>query len=66
MEKRSYPAHGVGKTGQTEGWWRWEVGERVKWVMGIKEGTWEEHWVLYINNESLGSTPEANTILHVN
>ena len=26
------------------------VGERVKWVMGIEEGTcWDEHWVLYGN-----------------
>ena len=25
------------------------VVERVKWVMGIEEGTyWDEHWVLYV------------------
>ena len=26
------------------------VGERGKWVMGIKEGTcWDEQWVLYVS-----------------
>ena len=36
----------------------------AKWVMGIKEGTFQdEHWVLYIRDESLGSTPEAKTTL---
>ena len=29
------------------------VGERRKWVMGMEEGTcWDEHWVLYVSNES--------------
>ena len=37
-----------------EGW--------VKWVMGIKEGTFgDEHWVSYVSDESLGSTSETNT-----
>ena len=36
------------------------------WVKGIKEGTWDEHWVLFINEESLNSTPEANISLYVN
>ena len=38
----------------------------AKWGMGIKEGTcWEEHWVLYVSDGSLGST-ETNTPLYVN
>ena len=28
--------------------------------MGIKEGTyWDELWVLYVKNESVGSAPET-------
>ena len=43
------------------------MGGWAKWVMGIKEGTcWDEHWVLYVSDESLNSTPETNTILYVN
>ena len=34
----------------------------AKWVMGIKEGTWDDHWVLYVSEESLGSNTEP--ILH--
>ena len=38
-----------------------------KWVMGTEEGTcWDERWVLYVRDESLGSTPEAKTTLYVN
>lgn len=33
----------------------------VKQVMGIKEGTCDEHWVM----ESLYCTPEMNTTLYV-
>ena len=41
--------------------------EWVKWVMGIKEGTGcDEHWVLYVSDEPLNSTPEANFTIHVN
>ena len=41
-------------------------GEWVKWMMGIKEGTcWDEPCVLYASDESLGSTPEAETTLYV-
>ena len=30
--------------------------------MDIKEGTcWYEHWVLYVSDESLGSTPEPSS-----
>ena len=37
-----------------------------KWVMDIMEGTcWDEHWVLYVSDESLNSTPEAIIILYV-
>ena len=35
--------------------------------MGIKEGIcFDEHWVLYVNDESLDSTPETNITLYVN
>ena len=41
------------------------MGGWVKWVMGIKEGTgWDEHWVLCVREESLGSTPETNMNLN--
>ena len=33
--------------------------------MGIKEGTCDEHLVLYVNVESLNSTPETNITLYV-
>ena len=44
------------------------VGERwARWVMGIKEGTcYNEHWVLYVSDESLNSTSETNIALYVN
>ena len=33
----------------------------------IKEGTrWDKHWMLYISDESLNSTPETNVTLNVN
>ena len=39
------------------------MGGWAKWVMGIKKGTcWDERWVSYVSDESLGSTPES--ILH--
>ena len=39
----------------------------ARWRMGIKEGTcFDEHWVLYVRNESLNSTPETNITLYVN
>ena len=34
--------------------------------MGIKEGTCDEHWVLYISDKLLKCTPETNTTLYVN
>ena len=37
------------------------------WGMGIKEGTCcDEHWTLYVIDESLNSTPETNHALYVN
>ena len=38
----------------------------VKWVMGIKDDTCDEHWALYVSDESLNSTPETNILLYVN
>ena len=38
----------------------------AKWVMGIKKGTCDEHWVLYVSDELLHSIPDTNTTLHVN
>ena len=34
-------------------------------VMGIKEGTCDEHWVLHVSDESLNSTPKTNITLCV-
>ena len=39
-------------------------GEQAKWVVGIKEGTCDEHWVLYVSDESLNFTPETNITLY--
>ena len=36
-----------------------------KWVMGIKKGTCDGHWVLYISDESLNSTPETTIVLYI-
>ena len=42
------------------------MGEWVKWVMGIKEGTcWDEHYVLYVSDESLNSIPKITITLYV-
>ena len=40
------------------------AGERGKWVMGIEEGTCDEHWVLYGNNGSWESTPKTKSTLY--
>ena len=38
-----------------------------KWAKGIKKDTcWDEHWVLYVWNESLDSTPEIIIALNAN
>ena len=31
--------------------------------MGTKEGTYDEHWILYVSDQSLNSTPETNIAL---
>ena len=46
------------------GFW---VGGRAKGVRGIKEDTcWDEHWILYVSDESLNSIPEIIITLYVN
>ena len=51
----------------TEAWWREVGGGWTKWVMDIKKDTcWDEHWVLYVNHESLNSTPKTNFTIFVN
>ena len=43
---------------------RWAKQAKAK---GIKEDTCQdEHWVFYVSDESLNSTPETNTTLYVN
>ena len=41
-------------------------GEWARWVMGINEDTYDEHWVLYVSDESLHSTSKANIALYIN
>ena len=42
-----------------------EVREKGKWVTGIEEGTcWDEHWVLYVSDESRESTPKTMSRLY--
>ena len=39
----------------------------AKWASGIKENTcWDEHWVLYVGDESRESTPEIISALYGN
>ena len=38
----------------------------AKSVVGIKEDTCDEHWVLYVSDESLNSPSETNITLYVN
>ena len=42
------------------------MGGRVKEVMRIKEGTWDEHPVLYGSAELLCCPPEMNMAVYVN
>lgn len=35
----------------------------AKWVMGIKEDTCNEYWILYVSDDLLISVPEAITVL---
>ena len=63
--KGNRPQETLNDREQTEGWWK-EVGGRwARWVMGIKEGTCDEHWVLHVSDESLNSIPEINIALYV-
>ena len=49
---------------QTEGYWS---GGGQGDGLSIKEGTCgDEHWVLYVSDESLNSAHEANITLYVN
>ena len=45
---------------------RVDGGRSTKWVMGIKEGTCDELWMLYVGDGSLNSTPETNFTIYVN
>ena len=47
---------------QTEGGGQ---GECTKYVVGIKEGTCDEHWVFYVSDESLNSM-ETNITIYAN
>ena len=47
------------------------LGKSKKWArgwvkQGIKEGSCDEQWVLYVNEESLNSTPETSVAFYVN
>ena len=64
-EKRGKPQEILYNREQTEGWWREVGGEWARPVSGIKEGTRDEHWVLYVSDESLNSTHETNIALDV-
>ena len=42
------------------------AGGWAKWVMGIKEDTCcDEHWALYLSDESLNSIPKTNFTLYI-
>ena len=44
----------------------WGAGERRKCVVGIEEGTCsDEHWVLYVSDESQESTPQTRRVYTV-
>ena len=41
------------------------MGEKGTWVMDIEEGTcWDEHWVLYVSDESRESTPKTKSTFY--
>ena len=66
-EKRKKPQETLNAGVQTVGWWREGGGRWARWVTDTKEGTCcDEYWVLYVSDESLNSTPEANITLYVN
>ena len=41
-------------------------GRWARGVMGTKEGTCDEHWVLQVSDAALNSTPETKIALYVN
>ena len=64
-EEREINHKRLNDTEQIEGLQR-EVGGRwARQVMGIKEGTCDEHWMLYVSDELLNS-PESNIALYIN
>ena len=43
------------------------MGGRARWAVDIKEGIcWDEHWMLYVNDESLNSISEIIITLYFN
>lgn len=40
-------------------------GRWVKWGEGVKDGTCDEHWALYVSDGSLNSSTETNITLSV-
>ena len=42
------------------------MGGWARWVMVMKGTCWDEHWVLHVGDESLGSTPEIIIALYPN
>ena len=62
-EKSRQGSHHKGflTTENKQSWWREVGGGWGKWVIGIKEGNcYDQHWVLYVSDESLNSIPETN------
>ena len=49
---------------QTEGFRGEGVGEWDRLVMGIKEGTYMVHWVLYASNGSWNFTSKTRDVLY--
>ena len=64
-EKREKPQESLNDKEQTMSWQRDVGGRWARCAMGIKEGTCDEHWVLYISDESLNSTPKTNITLYI-
>ena len=49
----------------TENKLRVDCGGGGKWVMGMEEGTcWDEHWGLYLSDESRESTSKTKSTLY--
>ena len=43
------------------------MGEWANWARGTEEDIcWDEHWVLYVEDESLDSSPEIIIVLYAN